>query len=573
MTTNIANETQFKTWAETTGSSAILTANFTITASVDYPLDMINGCQLDGNGYTITIPSDETDALFRVSSSSTVTVKDLEVAVTGTTMTTGVLFNEITNNNVNITVTDCAITGSFSMSSLKAGIVSGIASGVTGYTVNITGCYCTGNIGADGGGIFGANNSTSSGVVVIDSCYTSGNIGTNAGGIAGRFFASASVTNSAASIRRCYTFGAIAAGAGGIVGRQAGVNTGMGIIANCYSIGTITGTGAGILGINSDNRFGSDIEITNCYSKNATTTGEGDGKLFGSTTLGDPVVTNCGAGAGSWSPTLGTDLLDNEGSPNTDVWITTGSFSSNGYGLNRFKSAPWDGTTYLNPLSQTDFISAGGGGDPHITTINNEMYNLITKGTFNLFDNNIEDARLVINADVFIPEYPIWNDKEYINNIYINYKGHCAIINAGFRGKLSEIINIDDEFNCKENSNIIINEFPLQLCDDHKMFCSECKYRTRNIDYLNRHKKNTNHILLKNIRNKINIIISDEHNNYNINISNVNSNNFNPANISIKINDITKYDKYSGAITKKYEHYECDIENLKYIKLISNNIE
>jgi hypothetical protein len=567
----IANVTQLKTWAST-GGTGTLTANITITASPDYPLNMVNGCILDGNGYKITIPSGETDALFKVGANSTVTVKDLEVEVLATTMTTGVLFAAIATNSVNITVTDCAITGTgtFTMSTNKAGIVAGIDSGVQNYTVSITGCYCTGNIGIDGGGIFGINSSTqTSGNVVIDKCYSLGIIGAGGGGIAGRGFGNAASSNKAI-IRRCYSLGAIANTSGGICGSNCGVNSGNVLISNCYSIGTITSAGAGIIGVSG----GNGCTIQNCYARRATATGKGAGQIAGNSS-GNPSILSCevgGSSSASWGATLGTSLLDDQGSPNTDIWLSAGSFST-GFGLTRFKLSPWDGTTYANQASQPDFTSAGGGGDPHITTINNETYYLITKGTFNLFDNNNEDARLVINADVFIPEYPIWNDKEYINNIYINYKGDCVIINAGFRGKLTEIINIDDEFNFKENSNITINEFDLELCNDHKMFCSECKYRTRNINYLNRHKINTNHNVLKNIRNKINVIISDEYNNYNITISNVNSNNFNPSNISIKIKDKTKCNKYSGAIIKKHENYECDIENLKYIKLISNNIE
>jgi hypothetical protein len=571
--TSISTEAGFKTWATSTGGTGTLTQNITLTAHPDYPLLMINGCNLDGDGYLITIASTETDALFRVGASSTVSVKDVKVIVSGTNMTTGVIFNEVTTNNVNITVTDCAVTGSFAMSSLKAGIVSGIASGVTGYTINITGCYCTGNIGSDGGGIFGANNSTSPGVVVIDSCYTTGNIGTNAGGIAGRFFASASLTNSAASIRRCYTFGNIAVGAGGIVGRQAGAHTGMGIISNCYSIGTITGSGAGILGIHSDNRFGSDIEITNCYSKSATTTGGGDGKLFGTTSLGNPVVTSCGAGSGEWGPTLGTNLLDDEGSPNTNVWITAGTFSPNGYGLTRFKLSPWDGTTYLNPVSQPSFIASGGAGDPHIITLNGEMYDLITNGIFNLFDNNCHSARLVINANVFTPPFPIWQYNEYINDIFIHYKGWTMIVNAGFRGKLAKIIYIDkyDKYDKDDNFDkykkyMTVNEYELKLCNDHKMFCSECKYRTTNYNYLQRHHKKFGHIVLENIRNKINIIIKDEYNIYNISISNVNNCNFNPANINIKLHNTNNINEFSGAIVKKYEQFQSDIQSLNFIK-------
>ena len=67
------------------------------------------------------------------------------------------------------------------------------------------------------------------------------------------------------------------------------------------------------------------------------------------------------------------------------------------------------------------------------------------------------------------------------------------------------------------------------------------------------------------MKNSINISIKDEYNQYNINISNVNKDNFHPASVTLKLVDKTQYDTYSGAIIKEHEDFGCDIEHLHYI--------
>jgi hypothetical protein len=91
-------------------------------------------------------------------------------------------------------------------------------------------CYSTGLINQNGGGIFGREAATNSGVATAEYCYSRGNISSNAGGI---------------------------------FGSNADADT---TAQNCYSTGTITTTGNGIYGTNPVSGF----TETNCYSANGT---------------------------------------------------------------------------------------------------------------------------------------------------------------------------------------------------------------------------------------------------------------------------------------------------------------
>jgi hypothetical protein len=233
--------------------------------------------------------------------------------------------------------------------------------------------------------------------------------------------------------------------------------------------------------------------------------------------------------------------------------------------LTRFEAAPWDTAEYTSNSSEAQFLQSGGGGDPHITTLDGVRYDLLSKGVFNLFDNNINGARLVINGDTIVPDHPIWSDKEYINNLFISYKGKNITVKPGFRGRNAEILDIDEDFENDPHVTITsnVNE-PLNA--DHKLFCNECKYRTRDRKLMCRHRRKAFHSVLPSLRNSINVTIQDEYNVYNIMISNVNRDNFHPSSVTLKLQDKRHYDTYSGAVTKAHDEYDCDIEHLHYVK-------
>ena len=565
------------------GNEGKLTDNISIpSGTTGFPLTLVSGSILDGDGYSIIIgisnplfkPPDPTIPL----QTHTIQIKNLKVIVNNSTMTNGVLIGDIGISGsqgitVNMTITNCAVTGSFSLGNSYGGIVGMIKSGQN-HNITISGCYCTGSIGTNGGGIIGQNNSTAdnNSKVNISHCYSTGNIGEGGGGIAGSCFGrKVRIGN---IIENCYSLGNITGvQSGGIVGRDAGIGEGgIELLSNCYSFGQITDTtssrGSGILGTDSRN-----VTLRNCYARGTTSTDAGNGNFYGTLDTPNPSITTsnnqAAATAGTWNAALGSSSSsDGLYNPSSAVWTNSVNFSG-GFGLIRFQGTPWDTTYYSDNNDNAQFIISGSDGDPHITTLNGIRYNLMSKGVFNLFDNNNNDARLVINADTIVPEHPIWQDKEYINNLFISYKGKRVTIKPGFRGRNAEILDIDEDFENKPQISLTNTNYKLSY--DHKMFCSQCKYRTRDKKLMSRHRRNSGHTVLQGIRNSINLSIQDEYNKYNIVISNVNEDNFHPANITLKLQDKRHYDKYSGAITKEHTEYGCDIEHLHYIKEITDN--
>ena len=555
---NISSIEELNSWNGTT--NAILTNNIIISSGT-WPKTLGN-TTFDGDGYTLTIPSGFTSTLFSPTSSVSCTVKDLEVTISdGLTMSSGVLFGSITVSYANITVQDCAINGSFTLGPKYGGIIGKIYS-VQNTIITITGCYCTGIISSFGGGIIGETNIDLSGdnTISILNCYSTGsNNGLGSGGIVGGSFAE--IDSGSQTITNCYSTGNMTQSdsyGGGIVGTSSHYAT----ITNCYSTGTrVDNTIGFIIGWISNSNSAS---IINCYALNATTPTQ----LHSVGAIGGvPTITNCQVAitAGTWNADLGTSSSDT-GLYNTGSvpWINTSPFSSSTpFGLTRFRTSPWN-TYYDSFQDSAQFLSSGSSGDPHINTLDGKRYDLLSKGVFNLFDNNISDARLVINADTIYQDHPIWNDKEYINNLFIHYKGKGITIKPGFRGRNAEILDIDEDF--ESDPQITINKSEDKLSQDHKMFCSQCKYRTRDHKLMHRHRRNNNHSVLSCVRNSINITINDEYNQYNINISNVNKDNFHPASVTLKLVDKTHYDTYSGAIIKEHPDYGCDIEHLHYIQ-------
>ena len=340
-----------------------------------------------------------------------------------------------------------------------------------------------------------------------------------------------------------------------------GFNAGYAKIENCYSFGSL-GTGGAITGSSLN---GTNVTLINCYGANASGNSFGNGELVKSklSVPPSPALTNCNFGNGSvsgWNHTTATTIIDDDYDSENNLWIKEDNFDS-GYGLTVFKELPWNSVEYLFNTSEAKFGDAGGVGDPHITTIYGVTYDLVTKEYFNLFDNISKKNRLIINAQIKHSEYPIWKNKEYIYKIAIMYKNYLMVIEPGFRGKEAKIIYTNTSFNIYSD-NICIENKQLSLIQNHKRFCADCKYRSRNRKLLMRHRRNESHKLLSSVRNEIKIVINDEENTYYIRIQNVDKDNFNPASIKIKFKDLNKANNYKGAIINIQQPYSYDIDNL-----------
>ena len=353
--TAITNQASLIAWATDGNSLGQLSADITLVGGT-WPLELGDNKILDGNGYTIEIHSLMRDGIFILNNNGyTVTVKNLIIdadAIGTMTMNEGVLFStggDTGADNLTINVTDVGFIGSFNYGT-GGGAVFGKFDQNTGCNVTITNCFSQGTIVQGAGGLIGAFSCNGNGSVKIHNCFTTGTITQSGGGIAGSQFGRDHSSNGDAIITNCYSTGNITGtGAGGIISGQGGgqVGSNRALIGNCYSFGSITDGGGGICGINT---YLDKIKIENSHSVHATGNGPGAGKLVDSTTRGGTIIINdSSSGSGTWTPNLGTILLDNYTDSygvleDTNVWITTGNFA-NGYGLTVFSNSPWNGYT------------------------------------------------------------------------------------------------------------------------------------------------------------------------------------------------------------------------------------
>ena len=571
--TSISNETEFRTWV-TSGSAGVVTLTSNITISTNETINVARNMLLEGGRYTITLPTSSTwPGLFTITSNNiTMTVDNLLINATAVSGLSGInsspFIAKIDNTGITVNITNCGVYGdlSTSISNTYSGGIMGRING-SNNTIAVTSCFSKMKfVGTGSGGILGGTSSATTNTITINKCYSIGDIHTSGGGIVGSYFGQG-YPSGRALIKNCYSYGnmtntgsSTSNVAGGIGGPWlGGLNTGGYVtIQNCYSFGTFASAyNAGISGYIQ----GGNVTIANCFSKNATGTGVGSNQLVYHRSGGSLSATDNQAGNGSWNVTLGTSLQNRPSDEINNVWLTTGDFSS-GYGISAFNIPPWErNVAYTSNSSIPAFGDGEITGDPHIYTIFNESYDLISEKYFNLFDNNDTANRFVVNAMVEKPNYPIWKDKEYVSDVYFYFNGKECVVNLGFRGK--HVIVAKNEI----EENIITEEICV-LNDGHTKFCSECMYRTCDDGLFARHRKNTNHYLLPNIRNKITMNINTGENKYTIVMANVDIDNFNPSRICLNPTNKNQYliEKYDGAIVKKKDPYEHDIPTLSHIK-------
>lgn len=551
--TTITTQSDLVTWASTGGTGTLIN-DITLSGGT-FPLSLADNCVLDGGRFTITVESTLDDGLFEINTNNyTATISNLIIDADAIDKSNNIMFNYPTSSisGITINITNCGIIGDFIMRN-NGGPYIGNTNLSSTSTYNITGCFSTATLSTGwAGGIIGHSGGSGSDTMIISNCYHTGVIsGSSCGGITARSFGNTNTTPGNAIIQNCYSTGIISgSNSGGITGTGAGSNLGYVTISNCYSFGDITGTDAG--GIYGENIRGDNVTIANCYAKHAT--GEGPGtNTFGTTEFTHPTVTNSGYGSGSWTASLGTDLLDN------GTWTNASGFAS-GFGLVTFTTSPWDSVSYTSNNSTAAYaeIVAEGSGDPHITTMHGISYNLISNKYFRLFDNDDPTDKLTINCSLVASKHPIWKGKEYIDEILITYKGKECLLKPGFRGEYAKIIsnNID---------SAVVQSSTLPTRADCKKFCGDCKYRTRNNNLLMRHRRAHKHNLLLVIRNEITINIKTKNDEFDVIVSNVNDDNFEPSKITIKPKTNKNINRYKGASITQSQPYAHDIPLLTHI--------
>jgi len=561
MTTTITTVAQLYGWDGT--GTAKLANNITINSGdvSNFPIDIGSSgatSRFTGQRYTITIDNAVSSwpGLFTpVDSAQTITIEKVIVDVeSGASMGSNagvIVADNSSRTNFTIVIQNCAATGTYTMGTLGGGIMGRCSTSNTSVDITITGCYSTGDNAINSGGIVGQD-AGYDGTIAISNCFSTGDMTTfRCGGIAGHGFGTNATS---ATITSCYSTGTVNFGttneaAGGITGKRCGYGATTCTLSNCYQSGTLTAGGAMIGYIET----GDTVSINNCYSKNATGTGNASTE-FVSDNNGTANVSNSNAGNGTWDAELGTDLLDDGTWDDTD--------DTNPFLLTHFQADPWNTSSYT---SAGDTSVSYAAGDPHIIPMLGGRYDLQLMGPFRYFDNNCKN-RFIMNGFIDKGDHRHHN-LDYIRKIYMSCGNKHMLIDLGFRGKKARVL---------ENNGFEYTEKDLKISNRVKRKCGllSCHYFTKNPEDMS-HNKKENHGVLPLVRNEIVVKVDVPGDNvYLINFRNVNFMNVNPCQIGIFMKHKNRVLKYGGAIVMNEKNQDVlkldDIKStteIKYAKL------
>ncbi len=235
------------------------------------------------------------------------------------------------NNNIR----NCSTDGDIPI--YCGGLVGAVCGSDSGAELTITGCYSTGAIGSNAGGIIAISGGAYSGSVIIDSCWSSGDIDTGGGGITGNGTQFVTITN-------CYSTGIIGQLAGGICGSGAGRSGGSTVtVSNCYSTGSIGEQGGGIFGLSVGT-----VNISNCYSTGNMANSQAGG-ICGVTNVGGQTISNCYV---TGTQTSGTGyIVGSQTVVNGTYSYGTTSTLTNNYSAAANSSSGWNDTNAKSVLT------------------------------------------------------------------------------------------------------------------------------------------------------------------------------------------------------------------------------
>lgn len=548
MTTDIFSLTDLINYAPITGSYRMrvsITVNDSNLSSFPISIGNSSGSvSLDGNKITFSVNISNPSTFpgfFKPVNSSNVSIQQLRVNMNSCTLTTdagGIISSRTDVSSDTLTITNCAVYGSFFISDNCGGII-GASQLNSNESVSISNCYSTGTVsGQNAGGLCGKFIG-SGGHCTISKCYSTGNISGNySGGIVGSHFVSNGTSPS--SIIDCYTTGDIASTgsiySSGIAGDLIGGNSGMNVpsitISLCYVSGNFSGFGAAFI----VSQGACTLTLQNLFALNATTSsgysnGGGTYAYVSYDTMLGYSSTTSNTGYGSpWNNTLvNLSLTDN-----ATNWDTTTS----PYRLKIFESSPWDPSSYSSESSATVF------GDPYFIPYFGNKYEIKSICKIKLFDNNLNSNRFIIYGEInkMKNDYRS-NNMNYLTDVYMVNNNKNIHINTGFRGKLASIIE-------NNGFNFINTILPFESKIKRKCSISTCNYVVSDsLDH--EHHNVDDHYIPNLVRNFIKIDIEIENDNgYIIEIMNVDNKNANPCCVNLGMIDTTKCINYSGALIK-----------------------
>jgi hypothetical protein len=114
---------------------------------------------------------------------------------------------------------------------------------------------------------------------------------------------------------------------------------------------------------------------------------------------------------------------------------------------------------------------------------------------------------------------------------------------TGFRGDRAQILNSSLDHEIKE----------CYMGKNAYMYCTECRYKTSNNEYRKRHSARFGHYIPELVRNQITLKINTHDNNYELVVTNVDTQNLQPAHVELQIMREEHIHGYSGLlIHQKY---------------------
>jgi hypothetical protein len=245
--------------------------------------------------------------------------------------------------------------------SQRGGIIGLNAAQQAGASCVIEQCWSEGSIFPNGGGIYGSGAGALGGSVSAQRCYSIGSMSTSSGGIYGF---RAAQTNGTATAINCYSTGSIDANGGGIFGSNAGVNNGQCTATNCYTLGGISASGGGVFGAS-----GSGMTAGHCYT--AGDAAGSTGYIFaGSTTVPSTNYSEAANSSSGWKSSNANGVLQGI-PPAGSIWANSGV--NQPYELSAFGYTPYNRANIANnALVQNYAQSVVAGG----TTIKAIRYNI-----------------------------------------------------------------------------------------------------------------------------------------------------------------------------------------------------
>jgi hypothetical protein len=163
--------------------------------------------------------------------------------------------------------------------------------------------------------------------------------------------------------------------------------------------------------------------------------------------------------------------------------------------------------------------------------------------------------RTYINCSIYNIDYKRWRNKKYFRHLYINCDNAELILYLGFRGSRIEILH---------NDGFEINEELYNMNNNALNHCLQCGFSSSSIVDIKKHCGKKRHRFVRLLKNELVVNFYDENQSYELKVSNVNKENYEPCDIELKLSNLNNsiIKDYSGLVVdEKYQNFS-EIDNL-----------